>query len=115
MTHRTAAVRSEVEPIEWAVFEEEVSPEPLTRKQYLAVLLSDQIATHRVAPELMAELKREFREDEIVGLCMSAAIAHAGHVLNEAVRLSPAVGAVCSISRRKSSPLADKLLSDGGA
>ena len=97
MTHRTAAVRSEVEPIEWAVFEEEVSPEPLDRKQYLAACLSDRIATHRVDAELMAELKQEFRDDEIVGLCMSAAIAHAGHVLNEAVRLSPEEGAACSL------------------
>ena len=97
MSHRTAAVRSEVEPSEWAVFEEEVSPEPLTRKQYLATLLSDRIATHRVDPELMTELKKEYRDDEIVGLCMNAAIAHAGHVLNQAVRLSPEEGAACSV------------------
>ncbi len=97
MTHRTAAVRSEVAPIEWAVFEAEVSPEPLDRRQYLAVLLSDGIASHRVGPELIAELRTVYREDEIVGLCMAAAIAHAGHVLNEAVRLSPAEGAACPI------------------
>lgn len=97
MTHRTAAVRSEVQPIEWAVFEPEVSPEPLTRKQYLAVLLSDGIAIHRVRPELIADLRSEYRDDEIVGLCMAAAIAHAGHVLNEAVRLSPEEGAACAL------------------
>ncbi len=97
MTHRTAAVRSEVEPIEWAVFEEEVSPEPLTRKQYLAACLSDRIATHRVDRKLMAELKKEYSDAEIVGLCMNAAISHAGHVLNEAVRLSPEEGAACSL------------------
>ena len=90
-------MRSEVEPIEWAVFEEEVSPEPLTRKQYLAVCLSDRIATHRVDPKLMAELKQEYNDAEIVGLCMNAAIAHAGHVLNEAVRLSPEEGAACAL------------------
>lgn len=90
-------MRSEVGPIEWAVFEDEVSPEPLTRKQYLAVCLSDRIATHRVDPELMAELKKEYSDAEIVGLCMNAAISHAGHVLNEAVRLSPEEGAACSL------------------
>ena len=90
-------MRSEVEPIEWAVFEEPVSPEPLTRKQYLAACLSDRLATHRVDPELMAELKTEYSDAEIVGLCMNAAISHAGHVLNEAVRLSPGEGAACSL------------------
>ena len=90
-------MRSEVGPIEWAVFEDEVSPEPLTRKQYLAVNLSDRIATHRVDAELMAELKKEFSDEEIIGLCMNAAISHAGHVLNEAVRLSPEEGAACTL------------------
>ncbi len=90
-------MRSEVAPIEWAVFEPEVSAAPLTRKQYLAVCLSDRIASHRVDPELMTELKKEFSDAEIVGLCMNAAISHAGHVLNEAVRLSPEEGAACSL------------------
>ena len=90
-------MRSEVEPIEWAVFEAEVSPEPLNRKQYLAVCLSDRIATHRVDAELMAELKQEYSAAEIVGLCINAAISHAGHVLNEAVRLSPEEGAACAL------------------
>ena len=97
MTHRTVAVRSEVQPIEWAVFEPEVSPDPLARKQYLAVLLADGIASHDVAPELISDLRNEYRDDEVVALCMAAAIAHAGHVLNEAVSLSPEEGAACAL------------------
>jgi len=45
----------------------------------------------------MAELKKEYSDAEIVGLCMNAAISHAGHVLNEAVRLSPEEGVACSL------------------
>ena len=75
MTHRTAAVRSEVEPIDWAVFEPEVNPEPLTRRQYLAVLLSDGMARHDVPDDLWKKLKGEFSDQELVGLCMAAAIA----------------------------------------
>ena len=101
MTHRTAAVRSEVEPIEWAVFEPEVNPGPLTRKQYLAVCLSDGVARHSVSDELFEELKKEFSTEEIVGLCMAAAIAHAGHVLNEAVKLPAAEGVACPLPPRR--------------
>ncbi len=97
-------MRSEVQPIEWAVFEKEVSSQPLTRKQYLAVELSDRIATHRGDPDLMSELKQVYRDDEIVGLCLNAAIAHAGHVLNEAVRLSPEEGAACTLPGQVEGP-----------
>ena len=90
-----------MEPIEWAVFEPEINPEPLTRKQYLAVCLSDGIARHSVADELFEELKQEFSTEEIVGLCMAAAIAHAGHVLNEAVQLPPAEGVACPLPPRR--------------
>ena len=93
-------MRSEVEPIEWAVFEPEVNPGPLTRKQYLAVRLSDGVARHRVSDDLFDELKEEFSTEEIVGLCMAAAIAHAGHVLNEAVNLPAAEGAACPLPPR---------------
>lgn len=101
MTHRTAAVRSEVQPIEWAVFEPEVNPAPLTRRQYLAVLLSDRFAAHDVPAALVRELRSEYSENEISGLLLAAAIAHAGHVLNEAVRLSPAEGAACEFPAPK--------------
>ncbi len=94
-------MRSAVEPIEWAVFEKEVNPEPLTRRQYLAVRLSDGVARHHVSDDLFNELKKEFSAEEIVGLCMAAAIAHAGHVLNEAVQLPPAEGAVCPLPPRR--------------
>ncbi|MBI5119117.1 hypothetical protein HZA56_21845 [Candidatus Poribacteria bacterium] len=94
-------MRSAVEPIEWAVFEKEVNPEPLTRRQYLAVRLSDGIARHFVSDDLFDEIKKEFSIEEIVGLCMAAAIAHAGHVLNEAVQLPPAEGAVCALPPRR--------------
>ncbi len=94
-------MRSEVEPIEWAVFEPEVNPEPLTRRQYLAVCLSDGIARHEVSEQLFAELKKEFSDKEIVGLCMAASIAHAGHVLNEAVRLPAAEGVACPLPPRR--------------
>jgi len=94
-------VRSQVEPIEWAVFEPEIAPEPLTKRQYLAVRLSDAIARHDVPDDLFSELGREFGEREIVGLCMAASIAHAGHVLNEAVRLPAAEGAACPLPPRR--------------
>lgn len=93
-------MRSEVEPIEWAVFEREVNPEPLSRRQYLAVCLSDGIARHEVSDELWKELTAEFTSREIVGLCMAASIAHAGHVLNEAVRLPAAEGVACPLPAR---------------
>lgn len=96
-------MRSAVEPIEWAVFEAEVNPEPLTRRQYLAVRLSDGIARHNVCDDLFEELKQEYSTPEIVGLCMAAAIAHAGHVLNEAVRLPPAEGVACPLPPRRPS------------
>jgi alkylhydroperoxidase family enzyme len=94
-------VRSQVEPIEWAVFEDEINPEPLTRRQYLAVRLSDAIARHHVPDDLFTALQREFDEREIVGLCMAASIAHAGHVLNEAVRLPAAEGVACPLPPRR--------------
>ena len=94
-------MRSEVEPIEWAVFEPEVNPEPLTRRQYLAVCLSDGVARHYVPDALFNELKKELSIEEIVGLCMAAAIAHAGHVLNEAVQLPPAEGTACPLPPRR--------------
>ncbi len=94
-------MRSQVEPIEWAVFESEVNPEPLTRRQYLAVCLSDGIARHDVPDALFDELKTEYCTEEIVGLCMAAAVAHAGHVLNEAVKLPAAEGVACALPPRK--------------
>lgn len=94
-------MRSQVEPIEWAVFETEIAPEPLTRRQYLAVRLSDGIARHSVSDDLFADLKAEFDDREIVGLCMAASIAHAGHVLNEAVQLPAAEGVACPIPPRR--------------
>ena len=96
-------MRSQVEPIEWAVFEPEVSPEPLTRRQYLAVCLSDGIAQHRVSDELFSEIRKEFTDREIVGLCMAASIAHAGHVLNEAIQLPAAEGVACLLPPRRPS------------
>ena len=101
MTHRTAAVRSEVAPIEWAVFEEQVNPEPLTRTQYLAILLSEGVARHDVSDELFEELREHYTTEEIVGLCMAASVAHAGHVLNEAVRLPAAEGVACPLPPRR--------------
>lgn len=94
-------MRSAVEPIEWAVFEAEVNPEPLSRRQYLAVRLSDGIAKHDVPDDLFEEVRTEFSTREIVGLCMAASIAHAGHVLNEAVRLPQAEGVACPLPPRK--------------
>lgn len=94
-------MRSQVAPIEWAVFEQEVNPQPLTRRQYLAVVLSDRIARHAVPDDIFAEIKEEFTTKEIVGLCMAGAIAHAGHVLNEAVQLPPAEGMACPLPPRK--------------
>ena len=94
-------MRSVVEPIEWAVFESEVNPEPLSRRQYLAVRLSDGIARHDVPDGLFEEVRNEFSTREIVGLCMAASIAHAGHVLNEAVRLPQAEGVACPLPPRK--------------
>ena len=94
-------MRSEVEPIEWAVFEPEVNPEPLTRRQYLAVLLSEGMATHDVRDDLWTQLKAEFSDQELVGLCMAGAIAHAGHVLNEAVQLPAAEGVACPLPPRE--------------
>lgn len=94
-------MRSEVEPIEWAVFEAEVVPEPLTRRQYLAVLLSEAVARHEVSDALYSEVRVEYSEDEFVALAFAAAIAHAGHVLNEAVQLPPADGAACPLPPRR--------------
>ena len=70
-------------------------------RQYLAVCLSDGIARHEVSDELFAELEREFSHKEIVGLCMAASIAHAGHVLNEAVQLPAAEGVACPLPPRR--------------
>lgn len=94
-------MRGQVAPIEWAVFEPDVSPEPLTRRQYLAVLLSDAMARHVVPDDVFGQVREEFTTREIVGLCMAAAIAHAGHVLNEAVQLPPAEGMACPLPLRR--------------
>ncbi len=94
-------MRSQVAPIEWAVFEERINPEPLTRRQYLAVRLSDAVARHVVPDDLFEQLQQEFPTQELVGLCLAAAIAHCGHVLNEAVRLPAREGAVCPLPPRR--------------
>ena len=48
------------------------------------------------------ELRKEYSTAEIVGLCMAAAIAHCGHVLNEAVRLPAGEGFACPLPPRHS-------------
>jgi len=50
--------------------------------------------------EPFEELENEFSNKEIVGLCMAASIAHAGHVLNEAVQLRAAEGVACPLPPR---------------
>ena len=83
------------------MFEEQVNPEPLTRRQYLAVRLSDGVARHAVPDDLFAELKEEFSTQELVGLCLASAIAHCGHVLNEAVQLPAGEGFACPLPPRR--------------
>ncbi|SRR6266540_6860150 len=100
MTHRTAAVRSEVEPIEWAVFEDEINPEPLSHRQYLVVRLADAVAKHEMSDELADELLREFSEAEFVALVMCAAKDHFVHVMNTALKLPAAEGSVCKVLPR---------------
>ena len=94
-------MRSQVAPIEWAVFEERVNPEPLTRRQYLAVCLSDAIARHVVPDDLFESVRQEFSTEEVVGLCMAASIAHCGHVLNEAIQLPAGEGFACPLPPRR--------------
>lgn len=94
-------MRGVVAPIEWAVFEAEINPEPLTHRQYLAVRLSDGIARHAVPDDLWAELAAEYTTVELVALCLAASIAHAGHVLNEAVQLPAGEGHACPLPPRR--------------
>jgi alkylhydroperoxidase family enzyme len=103
MTHRTAAVRSEVEPLEWAVFEDEINPDPLTRRQYLVVRLADAVARHEMSDDLADELLQEFSETEFVALVMCAAKDHFVHVMNTALKLPPAEGSVCRLLPRGAS------------
>jgi alkylhydroperoxidase family enzyme len=103
MTHRTAAVRSEVEPIEWAVFEEEINPEPFSHRQYLVIRLADAVARHEMSDELAEELLQEFSEAEFVAMVMNAAQCHFVHVLNTALKLPAAEGSVCKVLPRHAS------------
>ncbi|WP_435062329.1 carboxymuconolactone decarboxylase family protein [Halobaculum sp. EA56] len=74
-TVRTIAVGDEVAPKEDAVFGE-VDGERLTRREYLAVSLAEQLSTdpHRLADEFFGALREEFSEEAVVELLLFAGL-----------------------------------------
>lgn len=75
-TVRTQAVREEVAPKEDAVFAEEIDPEPLSRREELAVRLADLMSDdpHRFTDEFFDELREEFTEAEVIELLLFAGL-----------------------------------------
>lgn len=74
-TVRTLEVRDAVEPKEDAVFGE-VDADGLTRREYLAVTLAEQLSAnpHRIGDELFDELQAVFTDPEIVELLLFASL-----------------------------------------
>lgn len=71
-TVRTEAVKDDVAPREAAVFGDEIDPEPLSEKEFLAVRLAEQLSSdpHRLTDESFEELRGEFTERELVELLL---------------------------------------------
>jgi alkylhydroperoxidase family enzyme len=74
-TVRTLEVREEVAPKEEAIFGE-VDADALTRREYLAVRLAEQLSEdpHRITDEFFEDLYEVYSEEEIIELLLFASI-----------------------------------------
>ena len=87
-TVRAAGVRDQVRPKEAAVFGE-VDPEPLSRREYLAIRLAEQMAgdPNYIPDQFYDELKAEFTAEEIVELVFACSVFNFGNKFNITMRL----------------------------
>jgi alkylhydroperoxidase family enzyme len=90
-TVRAAGVRDQVRPKEVAVFGE-VDPDPLSRREYLAIRLAEQMAgdPNYIPDQFYDELKAEFSEEEIVELVFACSVFNFGNKFNITMRLDAA-------------------------
>jgi uncharacterized peroxidase-related enzyme len=90
-TVRAAGVRDQVRPKEVAVFGE-VDPDLLSRREYLAIRLAEQMAgdPNYIPDQFYDELKAEFSEEEIVELVFACSVFNFGNKFNITMRLDAA-------------------------
>lgn len=75
-TVRTEDVREEVAPKEAAIFGDEIDADALTRREYLAVRLAEQLSEdpHRLRDAFFEDLREVYSPEEIIELLLFASI-----------------------------------------